>query len=364
LKKLFRNIIRPLLYWLGYMPMKKKINITRSGMPLKKGITAVVAMKNESYTLPFCLESLIGFADQIVIVDNGSEDDSLQKARAFKAQHEGKLEIDIIEMPHGLLGDCREAGLQHTRYQWHLRWDADMVAKTSGINDIRQLRYKILQDDTPRSIQLPRINIFGDLLHVHKAINVLDPGEPILVWFSKHVCYREYGKFDTIRIPYYYKQQQEDKYYYFHCSGLKSDDNLIHRFHYFTWREQVNKYPKGNIPPSVRDFHIFKQKRNQYLFGTNDIRSIKFRYQRQLVSQFEKYNTEKFGEYPEILAREINNEQQRFRVIYKDNQPYLRIDMQDESMKDYVPTEADLNWNIDEFLHKLLHEDFKYLNAP
>lgn len=361
MKTLIRNIIRPLSYLFYYLPFQKKINVSRQGKPLKKGITAVVAMKNESYILPFCLESLLGFADQIVIVDNGSDDDSLKKAKKFKKLYGDQIEIDIIELPHGLLGDCREAGLQHTRYQWHLRWDADMVAKTSGSDNIRQLREKILLDNTPRSIQLPRINIFGDLCHVHKNVSVCDPGEPILVWFSKNVCYREYGKFDTIRIPLYYKQVQEKKYYYFHCSGLKSDENLLHRFHYFTWREQVNKYSSHHIPNAIKDFTIFKQKRNLYLFGTNEPRSLKFRYQRQLVSQFDKYDKNKFGEYPEILEREKNNPHQRFRVLYKNNQPYIRIDEEDEEMKNYVPTEEDKRWEVDKFLDRLLNEDFSYL---
>ena len=68
----------------------------------------------EEYTLPLCLKSLIGFADQVIIVDNGSEDDSLQLAKKFKSENEDQIEVDIIEMPGALLGDCREAGLKAT----------------------------------------------------------------------------------------------------------------------------------------------------------------------------------------------------------------------------------------------------------
>jgi glycosyltransferase involved in cell wall biosynthesis len=361
LKSLLRNIIRPFYYYFIYLPFKSKIDITRNGKTLKKGITAVVAMKNESYTLPFCLESLIGFADQIVIIDNGSEDNSLLKAKKFKEQYGDKVEVDIEELPGALLGDCREAGLKHTRYQWHLRWDADMIAKTSGENDMKKLREKILHNNTPCSIQLPRINIFGDLHHVHKGVGVLDPGEPILVWFSKDIYYREFGKFDSIRIPFYYKQHQEEKYYYFHCSGLKSDENLLHRFHYFSWREQVNKYAPDNIPVSVKDFNVFKQNRNLFLFGTNEICALKFRYQRQLVSQFVKYDKNKFGEYPEILEREMKKEHQRFTITYQNNLPYIRIDNEDAQMENYTPTAEDNNWDVDKFMDKLLKEDFRYL---
>ena len=96
-KRLFRFIIRPFHKLFFYDFRKKTIDITRDGKPLKMGISAVVAMKNEEYTLPICLNSLIGFADQVIIIDNGSEDNSLSLAKKFKSDNEGQIEVDIIE---------------------------------------------------------------------------------------------------------------------------------------------------------------------------------------------------------------------------------------------------------------------------
>jgi glycosyltransferase involved in cell wall biosynthesis len=343
LKRAFRNIIRPILYWFYYLPFKKKIDVARDGSYLKRGITAV------EYTLPFCLQSLINIADQIVIIDNGSTDKSLAKALEFKNQFQNKIQIDIIEMPGALLGDCREAGLKAARYQWHLRWDADMVAKTSGENDILKLREQVLSDNTPRTIQFSRINLYGDFKHALGKMR--DPGEPILMWFNKDIYYKEYGKFDTVRVPFYYKQIQETKDYVFHCAGLKSIDNLIHRFHYFSWREFSNT-KKINI-----DYSIFRTKREKYLLGTENKLSIKFRYNRQLTSQFKKIDETTSNDYPEIIYNEIKNNRERFIVEYKDNLPYLRIDREDEEMASYKPTEEDLNWNPADFLQKLFSEN-------
>lgn len=354
LKTFIRNILRPIYYYLYYVLLKKTINTTRDGKPLKKGITAVVAMKNEEYTLPLCLQSLVGFADQVVIIDNGSEDASLIKAKEFKAKYAKEIIVDIIEMPGALLGDCREAGLKTTNFQWHLRWDADMVAHTTGNNDMKQLRNKVLNDDVPKAIQLPRINIFGDLHHTMGAVK--DPGEPILIWFNKHVYYKEFGKFDSIKVPYYFQQVAETQNYYFHCSGLKSDENLIHRFHYFTWREFYNKYTDGNRPALFQDFEQFKKIRNEYLLGTTNKPSIQYRYMRQLVSQFVKFDTQQYGDYPTVLQQEITNKNSRFQIIYADNKPFIRIDNLDEEMKSYNPTEEDVNWDMSNFFTKLFAE--------
>jgi len=354
-KRTLRFLIRPFAKFIFYDFSKKRLNVARDKKPLKMGISAVVSMKNEEYTLPYCLESLVGFADQIIIIDNGSEDQSLRIAQNFKSENDTQVEVDIIEMPGALLGDCRQAGLNATRYQWHLRWDADMIAHTDGEFDIKKLKKKALKDTTPRTLQLPRINITGDFLHVTKN-KERGEGEPILMWFNKDICYQEFGKFDTVRVPKYYKQVKETLNYYFHCEGLKSDTNLIHRFHYFAWREKYNQYNDSNRPEHIKTYEEFVSKRNKFLFDTSDISKIKFRYQRQCVQSFEKLNTSKFGDFPKVLRKEINKKEQRFEIIYNDGEIYNRIDRMDHEMVNYIPDSSDVNWSIDDFFNKLLLE--------
>jgi hypothetical protein len=354
MKNLFRKIIRPILFYFYYLPFKDKLNVSREGKPLIKGITAVISMKNESYTLPFCLESLVEIVDQIVIIDNGSEDDSLQKARIFQEKNKNKLEINIIEMPGALLGDCREAGLKLSKYQWHLRWDADMVAHTDGPNNMLKLRAKILKDNTPRAIQLSRLNLYGDLKHTMGKVK--DDGEPFLIWLSKNVYYKEYGKFDTIRVPFYFKQIIEEENFIFHCTSLKSAENLIHRFNYFTWRDFYNRYDNNNRPENISDYEKFKVVRNNYLFATNETKSLKYRFIRQLVSQFKLFDTNKYGKYPKILEEELHNNLQRFTIIYKNGKPFYRIDKEDVEMFDYIPLQRDLDWSIEDFFLKVNKE--------
>ena len=356
IKKLYRLLIRPFSKLLFYSFRKNTLDRTRNGQVLKMGISAVVAMKNEDYTLPLCLNSLIGFADQVIIIDNGSEDNSLELAKKFKSENNTQVEVDIIEMPGALLGDCREAGLKATRYQWHLRWDADMIAHTDGEFDMKKLKEKVLKDRTPRTIQLPRINLSGDLFHVTKYKD-WDAGEPILMWFNKDINYQEFGKFDSIQVPKYYIQVKESTNYYFHCQGLKSDANLIHRFHYFPWRENYNQYNDSNRPEHIKTYEEFVSKRNLFLFDTNEVCKLKYRYQRQCVQNFEKLDLDKFGHFPKVLREETNKKEQRFEIIYKNDRIYNRIDRRDESMKLFVPDEEDLDWNIELFFKQLSSEN-------
>mgnify|MGYP001230308129 CR=1 FL=1 len=86
------------------------------------------------------------------------------------------------------------------------------LTKVDSTNDyaMKILREKALNDNTPRAIQLPRLNLNGDLSH-HEPDKLEDPGEPILIWLTKDVIYKEFGKFDTIRVPFYYQQVHQYK---------------------------------------------------------------------------------------------------------------------------------------------------------
>jgi glycosyltransferase involved in cell wall biosynthesis len=341
------------ILWPVLRPFRPFIERTRDGSELLPGITAVVAARDEAYTIGFCLRGLIGFADQIVCIDNGSEDETLQEMRTFRENYGDRVDADVVSMPGALLGDCREEGLRRARRQWHLRWDADMVAKTSGPESMLDLRARVLTDQRPRTIQLPRTNLVGDLRHAGRFGPVVDPGEPILVRFGRGIEYREFGRFDALRAPLHYAQRAEQGRHYFHLAGLKSDENLIHRFHYFTWREAVNR--KGPaLDPALHDLDDFKRVRNLELFGTNEPRSLKFRYQRQLSYHFVRYDESEYGAYPEVLGEELSRSDPRFEVVYRDGRPWIRMDRGDEEMRGYEPTAEDLAWSPEDFLRRFL----------
>lgn len=343
LKAIIRKILSVVLYH-GWYRWFRSWDTGRNGEPLKPGITAVVSAKNEAYIIPFCLESLIGVVDQVVCIDNGSDDGTLQIMKDFEAKFGDKIEVDVLEMPGALLGDCRNAGLEHTRYKWHLRWDADMVCRTGGQDDMKLLRNEVLSNDRPRTIQLPRTNLRGDFHHTRKNLLAIDPGEPILVRFGKDIEYVEYGKFDVIKVPFYYAIEKQKKRYYFHCEGLKSDDNLIYRRQYFEWREAFNKHIDTTRPEDVSDFEQFKANWCQKEFGTTDARELKWRFQREFCNRLMKIDYQLFGDYPEVLKAEKDNQDSRFKVVLKDGNPFNRIDISDEEMRNYSPSESDLEW--------------------
>ncbi len=81
-------------------------------------LSAAMIMRDEALTLPDCLSSLQDVADEVVIVDTGSVDGSVELARSFGAR--------VLELPwRGSFSEPRNLGLEHVRGNWVLYVDAD-----------------------------------------------------------------------------------------------------------------------------------------------------------------------------------------------------------------------------------------------
>jgi len=184
---------------------------------------------------------------------------------------------------------------------------------------------------------------------------VVDPGEPILISFGKDIFYKEYGKFDAIRVPFYYRQVKESNRYYFHLSGLKSANNLLHRWFYFDWRNEVNKYKDTGrrVPPEVEDFTSFKQAFALDRLNTTEPMAVKYRFLRQFTHALALYQTSKYGDYPQIVTDRINSGDDRFEVRYNNGRPFLRIDKSDHEFEAYKPTSEDIAWDVDAYFERM-----------
>ena len=348
-KSILRKIIRPFFLFI-YSFKKANLNRDHRGNPLQPGITAVISMKDEEYTIALSIKSLLGIADQIICIDNGSEDESVNIVKNLIVELNGLIEIELHEMPNALLGDCRNFGLSRSKHQWHLRWDADMISIKSGLNDMRYLRQLIHQQKSPAAIQFGYINLNGDFNHT-----VIDHerslGEPYLVFFNKDIFYQEIDKFDVIKLPKYFSIISTNRHLFFHCGGLKSDKNLIHRFHYFTWRKFTINDPKFNLSKEE-----FIRKRNLFLLNTTEDNNVKFRYQKQNVFRFIKYDVDNEVPFTEEILNLLRSEGKRFEVIYNNGRPVSRRDYNDQEMNQFIPKEEDLNWDANIFFEKLKNE--------
>jgi len=98
-------------------------------------LSAVVIVKNEELRLSRCLESLL-FCDEIIVIDNGSTDNSLKIAKTFQARIYSVKETDFSEL--------RNTGKEKARGEWILYVDADEVVTP----ELREEIFKTIGHET------------------------------------------------------------------------------------------------------------------------------------------------------------------------------------------------------------------------
>lgn len=92
---------------------------------MRVSVSACLIVKNEEAYLDTCLSKLHGFADELVIVDTGSEDQTREIARAHGAT--------LLETPWSEdFATARNLGLAHASGDWILYIDADEHFDTAG----------------------------------------------------------------------------------------------------------------------------------------------------------------------------------------------------------------------------------------
>ncbi|MEM9341978.1 MAG: glycosyltransferase [Pseudomonadota bacterium] len=87
----------------------------------RPGLTAVVITRNEEQNLPRFLENVLPWADEVVIIDDGSTDRTPQIAKAAGAK--------VTFVHHAMSGDGyagqRNVGIEHASHNWLLHLDCD-----------------------------------------------------------------------------------------------------------------------------------------------------------------------------------------------------------------------------------------------
>ena len=111
----------------------------------KIGLSVVIIARNEEKKIKECLES-VKWADEIILVDNGSSDKTKDIAESFNAE--------IIDYKNGSYSDLRNEGLRKSRGKWILYVDADERVDESLrkeiITEIRKSKNKYNSFAIPR----------------------------------------------------------------------------------------------------------------------------------------------------------------------------------------------------------------------
>jgi (heptosyl)LPS beta-1,4-glucosyltransferase len=121
---------------------------------MKKTLSVTVITKNEEDRLPVCLESVKDLADEIIVLDSGSEDKTVEIARQYTDQ------VFVTDWPG--YGKQKQRALEKAMCDWVLAIDADEALTPELQDEIRRM----LESDTEEvAFCLPwAVTIFGKRL--------------------------------------------------------------------------------------------------------------------------------------------------------------------------------------------------------
>ncbi|MBI2147981.1 glycosyltransferase [Candidatus Woesearchaeota archaeon] len=125
-------------------------NDAPSGSLTRSTISLCMIVKNEEGVLRECLSSVHGLVDEMIIVDTGSTDRTIDVAREFKAKISSILWADDFSA-------AKNAAIRRATKQWILWLDADEVLPASEHEKVRQA---IAAADNPK-IDNPKSSIEG-----------------------------------------------------------------------------------------------------------------------------------------------------------------------------------------------------------
>ena len=114
-------------------------------------LSIVVLTKNEERNIKDCLESVSGWADEIIVLDDESADKTVEIAAKYGAK--------IIARKMDIEGRQRNFGYAQAKNQWVLSLDAD----ERGTPELREeIAAAISKETTYNGFTIPRRNYIGD----------------------------------------------------------------------------------------------------------------------------------------------------------------------------------------------------------
>jgi len=305
-----KNYARRSLRWfLSFLPL---ILPPKDHPKRPMGISVYMRVKNERDWIIPSIQSISTIADEICLVDNGSTDGTLEMVKEL-AQQEPDF-IRIWEEPNLSHVELSNIALGKTRFHYVFRWDGDMIAHTSGENDIRKLRTRLLKLNPRRYfvIYLRHVNLSGDLFHQDRREMVHI--EEYIHTFSPLARFIHTGRFEAVKFPLYYRPLFWYEPFAFHVN-VKPRQRLLRRFFWEEWMEKKDylQYPTLDkyVEARIRD-----------TFGTDNTKEAAYLCLRESLSHHIPYDEKIFGPYPELLQPFLSDPS--YLIDYRNGQPYDR----------------------------------------
>jgi len=281
------------------------------------GISAMMTVKNEEDWIEKSVRSVQQVVNEIVVVDNGSDDKTPSILTRLEHELGGKLRLYTFDREDFCA--AVNYNLDLTRFRWILRWHGDFIAHTTGPRAISNLTKNAISLDARRyyCIWIGPVSVDGDIFHQIPQADV--ELEPFLFTFSRKIAYKQIGRFEVLQVPWYYKRLEWRQLYFFHMRNVKSAKRLLYRRF---WTEWMSLPDKTQFPT----LHEYVAHRIKDVYKTTDLTEAMRARIRELARELVPYDKARFGPYPDLLDDEVRSP--KYRLMYKEGRVETRNDIE------------------------------------
>jgi glycosyltransferase involved in cell wall biosynthesis len=281
----------------------------------------MIKTKDEEEWIGLNLQSLKDFADEIVVVDS-STDRTPEIIEEVASEYNLNLRLIRYEVDGWVKtkehAELSNIALRNTSFRWVVRWEGDFIASDS----IMKIKEDILNSNPNiyHVISFPTVNLDGDIFHQNKGGELNIEARPHT--YSDALMYKDIRQYEVLRVPLWYKPSYKyvlkGEYFIFHMGTVKNARRLLFRYFWLKWRK-TNDY---NRFPRIEDYVGYGIKKD---WGVDNIEeAVRYYMNEILCKSLVPYDKSRFGEYPELLKKELENP--RYKVIYKDGKIIGRND--------------------------------------
>jgi len=267
------------------------------------GIAAIIRVRDEDEWLEPAVRSIIGFADHVVIGDNGSTDRTPAIMQALA--REFPEVVETLTLPDVDICRLTNALIERTRHRFIVRWDADFVAQTSGPARIARLRDWLLALDERRYyIVYPRmVEVTGDLWHQ-------DPTHPTRgdahCWTASDDVRYVYDPegYEAPKVPKWYAMRGWDEPCFYHVN-VKSDRRM---FLSHLWK----RYLLDRTRPADLQSYVDRVLKTE--FDGQDFGAAAHAWTQGWVRRLVPFDATRYPAHPELLRPVLGRPRYRLRV--------------------------------------------------
>ena len=223
---------------------------------MNETLSLCMMVKNEQKYLPYCLASIYKYCDEIIIVDTGSTDRTIEIAEAFGAyviQAPWKNDFSLI----------RNIAQSSAKSDWIIWLDGDEVLSEHGAKKIKQ---QLVCDSSADFFLLARVNFWKDLKHAFAYPDSqykLYRNNINLQWFNKI-----HEKIFDENNAQHRKRLKHSDVHVFHYAYVKTPEEIKKKMQLYIHVENPDMDPRkiekcstehsffyDNNPPEVSDYN-------------------------------------------------------------------------------------------------------------